>query len=504
MLSKLNRHQWLLLAILAIAAFTRLYKLPDYMEFLGDQGRDMVIIRDFLKNGNLFFIGPQTSIGNMYLGPYYYYLVSPFLFLFNFNPIGPSVFVALLSILTAYLTYKFSSQWFNRRTGLIAAFLFSLSPVVIKYSNFSWNPNVMPLFSLLFFYFISKASFKNQPQALLPATLSFIMAMNSHYLALLLLPPASIFLLIQIVNLYKSKNKLFKVYIKYLLISLGTFFLSLTPLVLFDLKHDGQNIKAFLTFFTDRQTTVNLKAYKAIPHFIPLSSQIFSRLITAKNTLIGSIFTAAIFIFSCLRSYFFLKNKSFKDNPHFFLIISWILLGVIGLGLYKQHIYDHYFGFLFPSVFILAALFFDYLCSRNGLLKLFSYFLLIFLIVLSISENPLRYSAPKQLSYTKEIVNSIIQESNGEPFNLALLAKQNYDPPYRYFFYESKAGLFDLHDKMTQQLFVICEPWQIECQPINNPQWEIAAFGWAKIDKSWEISGIKIFKLVHTENSGKN
>ena len=72
----------------------------------------------------------------------------------------------------------------------------------------------------------------------------------------------------------------------------------------------------------------------------------------------------------------------------------------------------------------------------------------------------------------------------------------NYDPGYLYYLNENK-NYFHLRDQITEQLFVVCEPFQIDCNPINNPEWGIAAFGWAKIDSQWEINGIKVFKLVH-------
>ena len=193
---KINiKKHWVIIIIIAISAFMRLFKISDYMEFLGDQGRDVVIVRDFLKHGNLFFIGPQTSIGNMYLGPYYYYFIAPSLLLSLFSPIGPAIFVALLSILTTFLIYKILSKYFDKKTGLIAAFLFAISPVVIKYSNFSWNPNIMPLFALLFIYFIDQKKY-------IYATLAFIMCLNSHYLALILLLPAAYIILLD----YKKIN----------------------------------------------------------------------------------------------------------------------------------------------------------------------------------------------------------------------------------------------------------------------------------------------------------
>ena len=157
MIKKLISKNLLLIIILLIAAFLRLYRIGDYMEYLGDQGRDITIIRDFLKNGNLFFIGPQTSIGNMYLGPYFYYLITPSLWLANYSPVGPAIFIALLGIATVFLIYFVCQRWFNRKIGFIAAFLFAISPVVIRYSNFIWNPNIMPFFALLFIFLFFEA-----------------------------------------------------------------------------------------------------------------------------------------------------------------------------------------------------------------------------------------------------------------------------------------------------------------------------------------------------------
>lgn len=472
----------ILVAIVLIATFCRLYRIDEYMEFLGDQGRDVVIVSDFLKKGDLFFIGPQTSIGNMYLGPFYYYLIAPFLLLANLNPVGPSVFVAILSILTTVLIFFISQKWFNTKTGLIASFLFAISPVVIKYSNFSWNPNVMPFFALLFVYLTITAITENKYHLLNLASLTFIMALNSHFLALLLLPPAILFLAY---SFFKNKPQQKNILV-FSLTSLGIFLFSLIPQILFDLKHNGQNINAILTFFSKRETTVNLKAYKALPNIIPLFNQISTRLLAGKNEILGPLISL-IFGVTLISKVIFSKNKKYL-----LVLLLWFLIGLIGLGLYKQHIYDHYFGFLFPIVFILFAV------SINKY-PVITIPVIITIAILSFIENPFRYPPNRQLKNTKEISAFIINQAQDKPFNLALIAKQNYDPPYRYFLNQQKAPLYTLKDKLTDQLFVICEPWQVECQPINHPLWDIAAFGWAKIDKEWELNGVKIFKLLHTK-----
>jgi len=462
-LKKFLTKNWLIITILVIASFCRLYRISEYMEFLGDQGRDVVIVRDFLKNGNLFFIGPQTSIGNMYLGPFYYYLIAPALLLANYNPVGPAIFVALLGVATAYLIYFVTKKWFNPNSAFIAAFLYAISPTAIKYSNFSWNPNIMPFFALLFIYLMTEKRY-------LWASIAFAMCLNSHYLALLLLPIAFI------IWLNNSPRK----YIKQTILAVVIFLLSLIPQLLFDLRHQGQNIKALTTFFTQRETTVNLKAYKSLPVIPSLFNQINTDLLAGKNITFGIIVSIGLFIGII---YLFLKHR----NQKFIYIVLWYLFGLIGLGLYKQHIYSHYFGFLFPVVFILMAYF------LSKLPKLLTIFLLIFLTLFSLLQNPFRWQPNYQLKTTIEIVNHIITKSANQDFNYALLSKMGYAFPY--YLVENK-HYFEIKDKLTDQLFVVCVPFQIDCQPINNPEWGVAAFGWAKIDEQWEINGIKIYKLI--------
>lgn len=466
MLKKFLTKNWLIITILVIASFCRLYRISDYMEFLGDQGRDVVIVRDFLKNGNLFFIGPQTSIGNMYLGPFYYYLIAPALLLANYNPVGPAIFVALLGVATAYLIYFVAKKWFNPKAAYIAAFLYAISPTAIKYSNFSWNPNIMPFFALLFIYLMTEKRY-------LWASIAFAMCLNSHYLALLLLPIAFI------IWLKNSPQK----FIKETFLAIFIFILSLIPQFLFDLRHQGQNIKALVTFFTQRETTVNLKAYKSLPVIPSLFNQINTDLLAGKNVAFGIIISIILFIGII---HLFLKNR----NQKIIYCVLWYLSGLVGLGLYKQHIYSHYFGFLFPVVFILMGYF------LSKIPKLLTIILLIFLTFFSLLQNPFRWPPNSQLKTTTQVIELILENSNNQDFNFALLAKQNYDPPYRYVLSEKNARVKLLQNKITEQLFVVCEPFQIGCQPINNPEWGVAAFGWAKIEQQWEINGIKIFKLT--------
>ncbi|PJE66570.1 hypothetical protein COU93_03615 [Candidatus Shapirobacteria bacterium CG10_big_fil_rev_8_21_14_0_10_36_6] len=301
------------------------------------------------------------------------------------------------------------------------------------------------------------------------------MCLNSHYLALLLLFPALFIIILD--------RKYITHHWSSVIGALFTFLLSLAPQLLFDLKHDGQNIKALTIFFTQRETTVSVLPYKALPILPAMFNQVTTRLLAGKVESVGVI-VSIIFSVLIIYSLFKIKNR--------FLNISlvWFFSGLVGLALYKQHIYDHYFGFIYPVIFILLAI------TVSRINKYLAIIIVIILSGLSIFSNQFQWEPPKQLVTTQQIDKSIIDKSNGEPFNFALLAKMNYDPGYLYYLSENK-NYFHLKDLITDQLFVVCEPFQIDCNPINNPKWGIAAFGWAKIDSQWEIGDIKIFRLIH-------
>src|SRR4051812_39219754 len=87
------------IGIFLVAAFLRVYRLQEFATFLGDQGRDAIIIKRLITFEHLTAIGPPSSIGQVFLGPFYYYLVAPFLPLFNFHPIGLVVGVVLIALI---------------------------------------------------------------------------------------------------------------------------------------------------------------------------------------------------------------------------------------------------------------------------------------------------------------------------------------------------------------------------------------------------------------------
>jgi len=518
--SLILKRYWPVILIVLLSLFLRLFKISSYMTFLGDEGRDALVWLRML-HGKFTLIGPTTSIGNMYLGPLYYYLMLPFYIVLG--TIGPSVGVALFAGATTFLLWLFGRQWFSEKVGLVSAFLYAISPVAIVLSHSSWNPNIMPFFALLTLWGVWQFWQKSRYWWLLIVGITLSFAVQSHYLGLLLAGGVFIFWVIKLIDLIKTKNlpalsadrqaaRQGKSLGRFLWMSgLCVFtFISLTilPLVWFDLRHNFINYQSFYKFFSERQTTVNLKPYKAIPQMWPLWKNLVTRLLAGKNEKAGLWFALAFALGTITMIVSMLRKEKKKQNPALTLIVVFLLTGLLGMGLYKQHIYDHYFGFLFPIIFLLAGIILEKIwqlskikiwkISKIG--KIIATLLFLVLTTLSIIEIPFKDPPNNQMDRTATIDKKIISEASGKPFNLGMIAKQNYDAGYRYFLekWGKKAVEIDaqrVKETITEQLFVVCE--DKECQPLGHPQAEIANFGWSKISDQWEFPwGTKLFKLI--------
>ena len=115
---------------------------------------------------------------------------------------------------------------------------------------------------------------------------------------------------------------------------------------------------------------------------------------------------------------------------------------------------------------------------------------------------PFRFEPNNQLGQVERIAEDVINNTDGKPFNFALISGGNSDHAYRYFFELwgrspitiENAVLDPVRQTVTDQLLIVCE--DISCQPLGNSLWEVAGFGRAEIEKEWYVSVVKLYKLI--------
>jgi 4-amino-4-deoxy-L-arabinose transferase-like glycosyltransferase len=231
------KYQIAVAAVLILAAVLRLYRIGDYMNFLGDEGRDALVVYNIL-HGKLTLLGPTSSVGGFFLGPIYYYFSAPFLYLSKFDPVGPAIMVALFSIATVWLVYKMGETIFSKKVGLISAFLYAISPTVITYSRSSWNPNLMPFFTIATLLSLFLALKKRSNKLFIACGILFGILMQLHYLATFIGVIVAVYVMLWH---YPNTFKNIKIIVKQYLLILVGFLIGFAPFIAFELRHSFTN-----------------------------------------------------------------------------------------------------------------------------------------------------------------------------------------------------------------------------------------------------------------------
>jgi len=501
----------LIFGILCFAAFLRLYHIDQYMTFLGDEGRDVLVVYSIL-HGKLTLLGPTSSVGGFFLGPIYYYFMAPFLLAFDYNPVGPAVMVALFGVATVGLVYKIGSSFWNKAVGLIAAFLYAISPIVIAYSRSSWNPNLMPFFTIATFLMVYKGFQKQKNIFFLFAGISLGILMQLHYLAVFV--TAIIVFYILFINAFHSKEKIFTS-VKQILLGIAGFIVGWSPFLAFEIRHGFPNTISITKFiFSSPDVSAKGNFFMTVHDVF---FRIFGRLTTDFPppeqvslqahtniyiwyllTLILGIFCTGYFVWQLTRVWK-TKNEKFLQYT---LLALWFGLGIVFFGFYKKNIYDYYFAFLFPIPFLLIGNFLVFLWQKHLPFKFFAVSIFLILSYLNLREIPFRSPANRQLDQVREISAFVLSKTDTKPYNFALITGGNSDHAYRYFFTIWNRPPVTIQNtvidpqrtSVASQLLIVCET---TCAPLGNSLWEVAGFGRADIAGKWDVSVVQVYKLVH-------
>ncbi|MEK7565516.1 MAG: glycosyltransferase family 39 protein [Patescibacteria group bacterium] len=479
-----------LILILVIAAFIRFYRLPEYLQFLGDEGRDVLIVKQMIVDHKFTLLGPTASVGGFYIGPIYYYFMLPFLWLFRLDPIGPAVMASLFGLGTIVLVYYFCKHFVNAKVGLLAAFLITISPRMIDMSRFSWNPNPMPFFALLtiFLLYFSVAGKKILFTFL--AGVSVGIMLQLHYIDLVFLPIAGLSLML----LFPIRQWFFQ------FVSLGLgILLGNSLFLIFEFRHNFPNIKSVWEFLTRKSTPVAPRSLNFIALFDDVARQLFDNYLSFAGKISENIYHLSLLGFGI----WIAKSVTDKTNrPKMILLLVWLIVGVLGLGSYRGTLHSHYFGYLYPLPAIMMAVTLSLLLNKKWLWPVFIV-ALIFISYLQIQKWYLWTPPNNLVEQTKNVDKIVLQMVEDQPYNFALITPGNSDHAYRYFLelQGSKPIVIENpqidpeRNTVTNQLIVICEG---PCAPLGNPLWEVAGFGRAEVAQTRQAPvGITVYKLVH-------
>ena len=252
-----------LLVILLAGIFLRFFRFEGFVTFLGDQGRDALIMKRIVTLEHIPGVGAPSSIGHVFLGPFYYYFMAPWILLSGLNPIGPAIGVGIFSTLFIGISYFVALDLFKKKTiALFMATAVAFSYILIWLSRFSWNPNLLPLFALLAVYTFIKALEESKLKYFVLSGLFFSFCIQFHYVAL-----ASGLCVVgyMLWYLYKTRDLIMKSLIN-IFAMISSFIVGILPLIVFDIRNDFINFKSFLGIFSEDQLVSSSRGIMEIFH----------------------------------------------------------------------------------------------------------------------------------------------------------------------------------------------------------------------------------------------
>lgn len=469
--------------IMLLSAFLRLYRIHDTLQFLGDQGRDALIVRRMLIEHHPALIGPVTSVGNMYLGPFYYYFMLFPLMLSYPDPTGPAIAVALVGVATVWLIYAIGKTLIGKRAAFFAMFLYAISPLVIQNVRFSWNPNIVPFFALLLVWGMKKVLNKEDRYWIFIALMVSVL-IQLHYITLALVAIAGLIWIWQVSQQVRVRH-VRRNFVWSTVLAALLFVVSLFPLIAFDIRHAYMNSRAFASFFTGGESHFTLSS---LPLTLMQGIAAFSERVTGGLFYAGTVGMGIVILGVALVLVAKTKHKVARANIH--LLFGSFVGSLAIVSLYHGTVYDHYLGFLFPLGALLVGYVLDVMWQKPvGKL------LVIVVLVMSVFFSWDRYAGKQQLGYNIDMMKRTADEihsrvSPNETYDILVFA-DTFDYQgmnYRYFLTttdHAPASEEQIHQ--FKSLFVLDE--QHRERPLDTPQYKIAMWPNRTVVDSFTVQG---------------
>lgn len=193
--------------------------------FESDQ-ETLTIAAKSIMEEHLSLIGAPTSIGGMFIAPFYNYFVGFWLWLFRGNPYTVAILGAVWLSLSIPAIYLLGKKIYSESVGIFAAIISLLS---INFVNFDQVPPLLfplPLLTVILIYVLETRPQVKFKKAVIGAVIG--LTLNLHFSGVFLIP------ILLISGIWGSLSLLILV----------------SPLILFDLRHQWWNVTHALEFLS--------------------------------------------------------------------------------------------------------------------------------------------------------------------------------------------------------------------------------------------------------------
>lgn len=473
---------WLIL-LLAFAA--RTYRVTDFLGFWFDQGRDALVISNLLHAHKFFLIGPTTGIEGIFLGPFYYYLLSPFYWLGRGNPIFPAIFLAVLSTGAIYIMYRLTKAYAGHWAGVIAAALYAFSWQLIGYNRWLANPAPLPFFALLALWWTTSLIYSDRRFWLWPA-LGLVLGLSLQLEA----ASATFFLPVIFILFIVYRKKLIANGKKWVMVLLG-FGATLIPQLWFDFRNQHILFNSFYKFLVSEKSFQTM-----VTGFYSQRLQFYFNAFTSKFVINDRAAWPVVILTLVMAIVIWRK----LPKPFVYILLTWWITPLAILLFYHGnhgYVWDYYFTGVYPAVCILMGTIYAVFFRNTNAWK----WLPVVLVIIMLGQNSKSYLDYYQQKATAPFINLtsevaavdwVYTDAGATPFNT-----DEYVPPvipyaYEYVFQWRGMAKFGRqpNTELVSRLYTLREPDGEHPQFLAK--WQVRQDGIGKIDKTVTFDAITV------------
>lgn len=426
-----RRTVWIIVfIILLLGAIPRSIELLNHNYLWGyDQGLFYRLVKDIVVMHKPALIGAEVGGGGFFQGPGWYYLLAIPFFFFSGDPYGGMILMFVIGMATIYLAFFFGEKIFGTTAGLFIALFISLSQGIIPQSRFIWPPFPISLLTVLFLFCIFK--FLSGKQRYF-AIATFIIGIMSHFE---MATAGTLLLQLIVISPFIFWKRMLN--FREALLSVGAFLLTLTSILVFDLRHDFLNAKGVVKLFMSSGSGDGSSAsYGAIVfnHFQVFKQNFFSTFYMAE------VLWIVIIVLFVIGSVLYIKDKKIDISKKLFvgyLATSPLTLFAVFL-LYRKPIWEWWILEL-PIIYcFLTGVIVSYLLHKHIWKYVAGVFIIITVGLFIKHTNQLYindfndFGGTHKIKGKIEAIDYIYQDAKGKPFGVLVFTPPVYTDPYDY------------------------------------------------------------------------
>lgn len=353
----------------------RFYELFERANVGWDQADSAWAARSILLENPIRLEGvPIKGNAGMFMGPLYYYLITPFYFFTNLDMIASPIFASVVSVFSFLAFYNITKKLFDANVALLASFIFTFSVFLISYDRLQAAFVLIPIISYVVFYFLYKIITGNEKYILfLAAIIGF--GFHVHFTSVF-------YLIIVLLTIpFFPRNKKSLIYGSFALL---IFLIFLSPMLysVFFAKSSGSN--GIVAYLNSSYHGLHLRRFLQLTYDGFISFELIMQFHILR---ILSPFILPLFIVI----YFFTGSKKMRKKRLFlsYLMILFVLVPWLVFSTYTGELTDYYFSHSrYIAIVTIAYLLMQLYKSKVLLVK----FLVISLLVFFAGDNVYKFS----------------------------------------------------------------------------------------------------------------